>query len=114
MQIGDRDHKTLCNSGAGCCILSWTVLFESPNKIRAINGSEIDNQDECDITFGIGWVEFTFPFLVSNALTQRIILGYNFSKAFHIGTTWNTRDQMCLPVKGHIIATTVSTTAISA
>ena len=64
-----------------------TELFESPNKIRAANGSEIDNQGECLISFRIGQVQFTFPFLVSNTFTQKIILGYKFSKAFYIGTT---------------------------
>ena len=59
-------------------------------------------------------VQFTFLFLVSNALTQKIILGYTFSNAFHIGSTWNKNDKMCLTMKGHIIATTVRTTAINA
>ena len=100
IQIGDRDHKTLWDLGAGHHVISLdqyhkipdkfkTDLFESPIKIRAANMSEIDNQGGCDITFRIGQVTFTFPFLVSEALTQKIIWGYNFSTAFHIGTTWN-------------------------
>ena len=82
IQISDRDHKTLWNSGAGHCVISLDQYhkisekfkakpFESPIKIRDANGSEINNQGECDITFRIGQVKFTFPFLVSNALTQK-------------------------------------------
>ena len=90
-----------------------TELFPSPIKIRAANGSDIDNQGECDITFRIGQEKFTLPFLVSKTLTQHIIVGYNFSKAFHIGTTWNRNDQMCLTKNGKVIATTVSDKAIN-
>ena len=69
---------------------------------------------EFDIIFRIGQVELTFPFLVSNALSQKIKLGYNFSKVFHIGPTWKKSDQMCFTMKGHIKTTRVSTTAVSA
>ena len=44
---------------------------------------------------------------------QHVILGYNFSKAFHIGTTWNRNDQMYLTKNGKVIATTVSDKAIN-
>ena len=82
IQIHDRDHKTLWNSGTGCCVISLdkyhkipdkfkTELFENPIKKGTANGSEINNQEECDITFRIGLVKFPFPFLVSNALTQK-------------------------------------------
>ena len=68
----------------------------SPIKIRATYGSAIDTQDGNDITFTVCQEKFTFPFLVSKSLTQHVFLGYNFSKALHIGTTWNRNDQMCL------------------
>ena len=65
IHIGDRQHKRLWDSGVGKCVLSLdaylnipnkhkTELFPSPIKIRAANGSDIDNQGECDITFRIG------------------------------------------------------------
>ena len=44
---------------------------------------------------------------------QHVILGYNFSKAFHIDTTWNRNDQRCLTKNGKIIAATVSNKAIT-
>ena len=125
IHIGDRQHKSLWDSGAGECVISLdaylnipnkhkTELFPSPITIRAGNGSDIDNQGECDITFRSGQEKFTFPFLVSKSLTQHVILGYNFSKAFHIGTTWNRNDQMCLTKNGKVIVTTVSNKAINA
>ena len=125
IHIGDRQHKSLWDPGAGKCVISLdtylnipnkhkTELFPSPIKIRAANGFDIDNQGECDITFRIGQEKFTFPFLVSKSLTPHVILSYNFSKAFHIATTWNRNDQMCLTKNGKVIATTVSDKAINA
>ena len=52
--------------------------------------------------------------MVSQSLTQHAILGYIFSKAFYIGTTWNRNDQMCLKKNGKTIATTVGKMAINA
>ena len=79
IKIGDRDHKTLWDSGAGKCVISLdiqekskqiqTELFKSHIKIEAANGSSIENSSECDITFKIGNEEFTFPFLVLSTLT---------------------------------------------
>ena len=74
----------------------------------------IENKGECDITFKIGPARFTFTFLVSNELTQDVILGYNFSKAFHLGTDWNKNDEMFLTMNGQQLTTTISTKAINA
>ena len=65
IQTGKRSHKALWDSGAGQCVLSFdcynaipakykTDLFTSPIKIRAANGTLIENKGECDITFKIG------------------------------------------------------------
>ena len=97
IKIGERNYKALWDSGAGKCVISYekyksipeklkTQLFPSKILIKAANGSMIENKGECDIAFKIGPARFTFTFLVSNELTQDVILGYNFSKAFHIGT----------------------------
>ena len=91
-----------------------TQLFPSKILIKAANGSMIENKGECDITFKIGPVRFTFTFLVSNELTQDVILGHNFSKAFHIGTDWNKNDEMFLTMNGQQLTTTISTKAINA
>ena len=56
---------------------------------------------ECDIAFKIGPARFTFTFLVSNEFTQDVILGYNFSKAFHIGTDLNKSDEMFLTMNNY-------------
>ena len=42
------------------------------------------------------------------------MLGYNFSEAFHIGTTWSTNDQICLTMNGKTIANTLINKAINA
>ena len=125
IKIGERNYKTLWDSGAGKCVISYdkyktipeklkTQLFPSNILIKAANGSMIENKGECDITFKIGPVRFTFTFLVSNELTQDIILGHNFSKAFHIGTDWNKNDEMFLTMNGQQLTTTISTKAINA
>ena len=49
-----------------------------------------------------------------NALTQDIILGYNFSRAYHIGTNWNNNDEMCLTRNGKHLTATITTKAINA
>ena len=124
IQTGKRSHKALWDSGAGQCVLSFdcynaipakykTDLFTSPIKIRAANGTLIENKGECDITFKIGPIKFTFPFLCSAQLSQEFILGYNFSKAFHIGTTWSADDTMSLTHQGKMIAQTISTKEIN-
>ena len=112
-------------SGTGKCVISYdkyrtipeklkTQLFPSKILIKSANGSMIENKGECDITFKIGPVTFTFTFLVSNELTQDVILGHNFSKAFHIGTNWNKNDKMFLTMNGQQLTTTITTKAINA
>ena len=99
IQTGKRSHRALWDSGPGQCVLCFdcyntipakykTDLFTSPIKIKAASGTLIENKGECDITFKIGLIKFTLPFLCSAQFSQQFILGYNFSKAFHIGTTW--------------------------
>ena len=125
IKIGDRNHKALWDSGAGKCVISYdkyktipeklkTQLSPSKIMIKAANGSTIEKKGECDITFKIGPARFTFTFLVSNELTQDVILGYNFSKAYHIGTDWNKNDEMILTMNGQQLTTTISTKAINA
>ena len=83
IKTGERNYKTLWDSGAGKCVISYdkyktipekrkTQLFPSKILIKAENGSMIENKGECDITFKIGPVRFTFTFLVSNELTQEL------------------------------------------
>ena len=124
IQTGKRSHKALWDSGAGQCVLSFdcynaipakykTDLFTSPIKIKAANGTLIENKGECDITFKIGLIKFTFPFLSSGQLSQQFIFGYNFSKAFHIGTTWSADNIMSLTHQGKTIAQTIPTKEIN-
>ena len=87
------------------CIISYDKYKTIP---------EIENKGECDITFKNGPARSTFTFLVSNELTQDVILGYNFSKAFHIDTDWNKNDEMFLTMNGQQLTTTISTKAINA
>ena len=98
IHIGDRQHKSLWESGAGKCVIYFDAYVNIPSKhktelvlssirIRAANGSDIDNQGECDMAFRNGQEKFTIPFLVCIYLTHHFILGYHFSKACHIGTT---------------------------
>ena len=105
--IGARSQKALWDSGAGRCIISYdcynslhprykTELFPSSVKIRAANDTFIPNSGERDVTFKVKKERFTFPFLCLNQLSQQMILGHNFSKAYHIGMMWNTDDVMSL------------------
>ena len=125
IKIGERNYKALWDSGAGKCVISYvkyktipekliTQLFPSNILIKAANGSMIENKGECGITFKIGPARFIFTFLVSNELTQDIILGHNFSRAFHIGTDWNKNGKMFLTMNGQQLTTTISTKAINA
>ena len=74
LELAKKKFKALWDSGAGQCVLSFDCynaiparyksdLFPSLIKIRAANGTIIDNKGECDITFRIGQTKFTFPFL---------------------------------------------------
>ena len=105
IQSGNGSNKALWDSGAGQCVLSFdnyntipakykTDLFTSAIKIKAANVPLIENKGECDITFKIGPIKLTFPFLCSAQLSQQFILGYNYFKAFHIGPTWSADDIM--------------------
>ena len=61
----------------------------------------------------LGLKDLLSPFLVSNALTHDIILGYNFKRAFHIGTDWNKNDEMYLKMGDRYLTTTISTREIN-
>ena len=117
ISIGNREQRALWDSGAGRCVISLecynrihprykTELFPSHVKIKAANGTIIPNKGECDITFKIGGVELTFPFLCSNQLSQQMILGLDFSKAYHIGTYWMPNDTLFLTLNGEPFAET--------
>ena len=45
-------------------------------------------------------MRLTFPFLCLDQLSQQIILGHNFSKAYHTGMLWNANDVMSLTRNG--------------
>ena len=123
--IGARSQKALWDSGAGRYIISYdcynslcpkykTELFPSSVRIRATNGTFIAKEGECDITLKINNERFTFPFLCSDQLSQQMILGHNFSKAYHIGTLWNADDVMSLTRNGIPFAETLPTNDINA
>ena len=123
--IGDRSQKALWDSGAGRCIISYDCynslhpkykmeLSPSSVKIRAANGMFIPNKGECDVTFKINKERFTFPFLCSDQLSQQMILGHNFSKAYCIGTLWNVNHVMSLTRNGMPFTETLPTSGINA
>ena len=93
--IGARSQKALWDSGAGRYIMSYNCynslhpkykmeLFPSSVKVRATNGTFIANKGECDITLKINNDRLTFPFVCSDQLSKQMILGHNFSQAYHI------------------------------
>ena len=123
--IGDRNQKALWDSGAGRCVISYdfynslhpkfkTELFPSSVKIRAANGTFIPDSRECDVTFKINKERFTFPFLCLDQLSQQMILGHNFSKAYCIGMLWNADDVMSLTRNGMPFAEMLPTHVINA
>ena len=125
IQTGKKSHKTLWDSGACKCVISLesyktipdkykTELFPSNIKIKAANGSIIDNNGECDITFRMGSEKFTFPFLCSDQLPKSVIVGHNFCNTFNIGTVWTTPDIMSLTYEGRPIAQCARTKGINA
>ena len=125
IQTGKRTHKALWDSGACKCVLSLesynmipdkykTDLFPSSIKIKAANGTIIDNSGECDITFRMGTQKFTFPFLCSSQLSQQVIIGHNFCNTFNIGTIWTAADVMSLTYEGKPIAQCIRTKGINA
>ena len=91
-----------------------TELSPSSVKIRAANGTFLSNRGECDVTFKINKERFTFPFLCLVQLSQQMILGHSFSKAFCIGMLWNTDDVMSLTRNGMPFAETLPTHDINA
>ena len=123
--LGNRQHKALWDSGAGKCVMSFdcyqsiptkykTELYPSRIKIKAANGTFITNKGECDLTFVIGDERLTFPFLCSDQLSQQIILGHNFAKAFLIGTWWDQNDNMYLARYGKPFEQIIPSSTINA
>ena len=74
----------------------------------------IANKGECDITLKINSERFTFPFLCSDQLSQQMILGHNFLKAYHIGILWNVDDVMAVTRNGIPFAEMLPTNDINA
>ena len=89
-------------------------MFPSSIKIKAANGTIIDNSGECDITFRMGTQRFIFPFLCSSQLSQQVIIGHNFCNTFNIGTIWTAADVMSLTYEGKPIAQCIRTKGINA
>ena len=124
IMIGARSQKAPWDSGADRCIISYdcynslhpkykTELFPSSVRFRAANGTFIANKGECDITLKINNERFTFPFLCSDQLSQQMIPGHNFSKAYHIGMLWNADDVMSLTRNGIPFVETLPTNDIN-
>ena len=123
--IGAMSQKALWDCGAGRCIISYdcynslhpkykTELFPKGVKMRAANGTFVSNRGECEDTFKINKERFTFPFLCLDQLSQQMILGHNFYKAFCIGRLWNADDVMFLTRNGMPFAETMPTQDINA
>ena len=121
--IGARSQKALWDSGAGRCIISYdccnnpkykTKLFPSNVKIRAANGTFIPNKGKGNVTFRINKERFTFSFLCLDQLSQQMILGHYFSKAYCMCMMWNMDDVMSLTRKGMPFAETLPTNDINA
>ena len=123
--IGNGSYKALWDSGAAKCVLSLdcyqsispnfkTELYESSIKIRAANASFIENRVECNLTYKINDEQFTFPFLCSDKLPQQLILGHNFAKAFHSGTSCDANDTMSLTINGRAFGETIPAKDIQA
>ena len=91
-----------------------TELFPSNIRIKAANGSIINNNGECDITFRMGSEKFTFNFWCSDQLSQSVILAHNFCNTSNIGTVWTVPDIMSLTYEGQPIAQCTKTQAINA
>ena len=118
-------RRALWDSGVGRCIISYdcynsqhpkykTEFFPSSVSINTTNGTFIANKGECDITLKINNERFTFPFLCLDQLSQQMILGHNFSKAYHIGMLWNADDVMSFTRNGIPFAETLPTNHINA
>ena len=83
-------------------------------KIRTVNGKFTPNRGQCDVIFKINKEGFTLPFLCLDQLSQQMILGHSFSKAYHIGTLWNVDDVMSLTRNGMPFAETLPAHDINA
>ena len=121
--IGARSQKALWNSSAGRYIISYDCyhslhpkykaeLFPSNVKIRAANVMFIVNKGEY-ITFKRNNDKYTFPFLCLDQLSQQMILGHNFSKAYCIGMLWNADDVISLTGNGMPFAETLPTNDVN-
>ena len=117
--------NTVCYTSAGKCIISYdcynslhpkykTELFPSSARIRATNGNFIAKKGECDITLKINNERFIFPFLCSDQLSQQMMLGHNFLKAYCIGMLWNVDDVMSVTRNGIPFAEILPTNDINA
>ena len=80
----------------------------------AANGTFIAIQGECDITLKINNERITFPFLCLDHLSQQMILGHNFSKAYCIGMLWNVDHVMSLTRNGMAFAEMLPTGYVNA
>ena len=91
VNAGKGSFKTLWDSGAGRCVVSYECFnkispkfksdfFTSDIRLKATNGTFIRNKRECEISFKIG--KERFPFLCSDQLSQELILGHNFAQIF--------------------------------
>ena len=89
-------------------------IIPKHGKIRVANGMFTDNKGECDISLRINNERFTFPLLCLDQLCQQMILGHNFSKAYHIGTLWKADDVMSLMRNVIPFAETLPTNDINA
>ena len=74
VKAGKRLFKPLWNSGAGRCVISCECynkitpkfksdLFTSDIRLKAANGTFIQNKGGCEIPFKIGQESFRLPFL---------------------------------------------------
>ena len=122
--IGNRSYKALWDSGAAKCVLSLDCYQSISPKfkteyMKAASKSEqpmalLLKRGEYDLKFKINNEQFTFPFLCSDQLSQQLILGHNFAKAFHIGTSWDANGTMSLTINGRAFAETISAKDIQA
>ena len=123
--IGNKNHRTLWDSGACKSVISFdcyqsipikykTELYPSRIKIKAANGTFITNKGECALTFVIGDERLTFPFLCSDQLSQQIILGHNLAKTFHTCTWWDQDYTVYFRRNGKPFVQTIPTSNINA
>ena len=126
--IGNRSYKAFWDSGAVKYVLSvdcyQSILPNSKqNYMKAASKSEQPmvlllrtegSAVKIIKTFKINNEQFAFPFLCSDQLSQQFILGHNFARAFHIGTSWDTKYTMSLTINGRTFAETTPANDIQA